>query len=241
MTIPLGEAGALAAVYRDGEPLLFDEAHPVPEKYRLRRPYSAIAALRLKAFLLSPMIARGRTVGVLSADNRASRAPIPAHSVDLLQSFAAQAAVAVENARLFQEIQEKGQQLEVASRHKSQFLANMSHELRTPMNAVLGYTELILDDIYGDVPEKIREILERARTSGQHLLGLINDVLDLSKIEAGQLALSLGDYSMADVVQTVRVGGGVPGRGEEAGAEGGRRRPTCPSAAATSGGSPRCC
>ncbi len=203
VTIPLGEAGALAAVYRDGEPLLFSEAHPLPEKYRLRLPYSAIAALRLKAFLVSPMIARGRTVGVLSADNRVSRAPIPAHTVDLLHTFAAQAAVAVENARLFQEIQEKSQQLEVASKHKSQFLANMSHELRTPMNAVLGYTDLILDNIFGDVPEAIRDTLERVKANGHHLLGLINDVLDLSKIEAGQLTLSLGDYSMGEVVHAV--------------------------------------
>jgi len=203
VTIPLGEAGALAAVYRDGEPLLFSEAHPLPEKYRLRLPYSAIAALRLKAFLVSPMIARGRTVGVLSADNRVSRAPIPAHTVDLLHTFAAQAAVAVENARLFQEIQEKSQQLELASKHKSQFLANMSHELRTPMNAVLGYTDLILDNIFGDVPEAIRDTLERVKANGHHLLGLINDVLDLSKIEAGQLTLSLGDYSMGEVVHAV--------------------------------------
>ena len=123
--------------------------------------------------------------------------------MDLLQTFAAQAAVAVENARLFQEIQEKGQQLELASQHKSQFLANMSHELRTPMNAVLGYTDLILDDIFGDVPAPIRETLERVKSNGQHLLGLINDVLDLSKMEAGQLTLSLGDYAMGEVVHTV--------------------------------------
>jgi len=203
VTIPLGEAGALATVYRDGEPLLVSEAHPLPQKYRLRPPYSAIAALRLKAFLVSPMIARGRTVGVLSADNRVSRAPIPAHTVDLLHSFAAQAAVAVENARLFQEIQVKSQQLELASKHKSQFLANMSHELRTPMNAVLGYTDLILDNIFGDVPEPIRETLERIKTNGHHLLALINDVLDLSKMEAGQLTLTLGDYAMGEVVHAV--------------------------------------
>jgi len=79
----------------------------------------------------------------------------------------------------------------------------MSHELRTPLNAILGYTELILDNIYGDVPEKIREVLERLEKNGRHLLGLINDVLDLSKIEAGQLTLSLNDYSMGEVVQTV--------------------------------------
>jgi signal transduction histidine kinase len=95
------------------------------------------------------------------------------------------------------------QQLEGASRHKSEFLANMSHELRTPLNAILGYTELILDEIYGGVPDKIREVLERVQNSGRHLLGLINDVLDLSKVEAGQLTLSLNDYSMKDIVQTV--------------------------------------
>jgi signal transduction histidine kinase/putative methionine-R-sulfoxide reductase with GAF domain len=203
VTIPFAEAGALAAVYEDGEPRVFDQVNPVPERYRLGPPYSEIAALRLKAFLVSPMIARGRTVGVLSADNRLTRAPIPAHTVELLHSFAAQAAVAVENARLFQEIQDKGQQLELASRHKSQFLANMSHELRTPMNAVLGYTDLILDGIFGDVPEAIRDTLERVKSNGHHLLGLINDVLDLSRIEAGQLTLSLGDYAMGEVVHAV--------------------------------------
>jgi signal transduction histidine kinase/putative methionine-R-sulfoxide reductase with GAF domain len=203
LTIPFGEAGALAAVYNDGEPRVYNEANPVPQQYRIRPPYSTIAALRLKAFLVSPMIARGRTVGVLSADNRVSRTPIRAHTVDLLHSFAAQAAVAVENARLFQEIQEKSRELELASKHKSQFLANMSHELRTPMNAVLGYTDLILDDIFGEVPAAIRETLERVKSNGQHLLGLINDVLDLSKIEAGQLTLSLGDYAMGEVVHAV--------------------------------------
>ena len=83
------------------------------------------------------------------------------------------------------------EQLEAASRHKSEFLANTSHELRTPLNAILGYTELIQDEIYGEVPDKIREVLERVQSNGRHLLGLINDVLDLSKIEAGQLALSV--------------------------------------------------
>ncbi len=203
VTIPMAAAGALAAVCRDGEPMLFTEAHPLPEEYHLRPPYSELTGLRVKSFLAIPMIARGRTVGVLSADNRASRATIPAHTVNLLQTFAAQAAVAVENARLFGEIQEKGRELELASKHKSQFLANMSHELRTPMNAVLGYADLVLDDIFGEVPEPIRDTLERIKSNGQHLLGLINDVLDLSKIEAGQLTLSLGDYSMGEVVHAV--------------------------------------
>ena len=121
----------------------------------------------------------------------------------MLQTFATQSVLAIENARLFREIEEKGRQLETASRHKSQFLANMSHELRTPLNSILGYTELILDNIYGDVSEKVRDVLTRLEKSGRHLLALINDVLDLSKIEAGQLTLSMSDYSMKDVVQTV--------------------------------------
>ena len=105
--------------------------------------------------------------------------------------------------RLFDEIQDKSRQLEEASKHKSQFLANMSHELRTPLNAILGYTELIVDGVYGETPEKVQTALKRITANGKHLLGLINDVLDLSKIEAGQLTLSLTDYSMKDVVHSV--------------------------------------
>jgi signal transduction histidine kinase len=104
---------------------------------------------------------------------------------------------------LEQKVEVRTRELEIASKHKSEFLANMSHELRTPLNAILGYSELILDKIYGDVPDKIREALERLEKNGRHLLGLINDVLDISKIEAGQLPLSLNDYSMEEVVQTV--------------------------------------
>jgi signal transduction histidine kinase len=104
---------------------------------------------------------------------------------------------------MFDEIQDKSRQLAEASLHKSQVLANMSHELRTPLNAVLGYTELVLDNVYGETPPKIREVLDRIQRNGKHLLGLINDVLDLSKIEAGQLHLALADYSMKQVVASV--------------------------------------
>ena len=100
-------------------------------------------------------------------------------------------------------IQGMNRQLEEASKHKSQFLANMSHELRTPLNAILGYTELILDSIYGEVTGRMRGVLQRVESNGKHLLGLINDVLDLSKIEAGQFELSLSEYSINHIVQTV--------------------------------------
>src|SRR5262249_28863317 len=98
---------------------------------------------------------------------------------------------------------EKGRQLEIASQHKSQFLANMSHELRTPLNAILGYTELILDNIYGETPEKMREVLDRLQHNGKHLLGLIKDLLDLTKLEAGQQALDLSDYAIQVIVHPV--------------------------------------
>ena len=101
------------------------------------------------------------------------------------------------------ELAEKGRQLELASQHKSQFLANMSHELRTPLNAILGYTEMMVDGLYGNLPDKAQGVLERVQSNGKHLLGLINDVLDLSKIEAGQLTLATEEYSVADMVATV--------------------------------------
>jgi signal transduction histidine kinase len=155
-----------------------------------------------RALLAVPLLREGRVLGSLAVSRRIA-GEYATEIVDLLQTFAAQSTLAIQNARLFREIAQKSEELEVASQHKSQFLANMSHELRTPLNAILGYTELILDTIYGEVPEKIREVLDRIEKSGRHLLGLINDVLDLSKIEAGQLTLSANEYSFQDVVQGV--------------------------------------
>jgi signal transduction histidine kinase len=155
-----------------------------------------------RSALIVPLVRHGRIFGALVVQRRA-----PGHfggsTVDILQTFASQSVLAIQNARLFREIEEKGRQLEIASQHKSQFLANMSHELRTPLNAILGYAELLVDGIYGELSDKERGVLERIMTNGKHLLGLINDVLDLSKIEAGQLTLAIDDYAMAAVVQSV--------------------------------------
>jgi GAF domain-containing protein len=150
-----------------------------------------------------PMLREGVPIGVLTLIRTEVR-PFTDTQIDLVSTFADQAAIAIENVRLFEEIQDKSRQLEVASQHKSQFLANMSHELRTPLNAILGYTELMADGIYGQLPEKTMGVLKRLESNGRHLLGLINDVLDLSKIEAGQLTLDLSDYSLEDIAQTVR-------------------------------------
>jgi len=127
---------------------------------------------------------------------------IRAEEAILNNNFQLQQALA-ENRTLCEDLKHKQCQLEIASKHKSQFLANMSHELRTPLNAILGYTQLIMNKIYGDVPDKIKDALSRIDVSGHHLLDLINDVLDLSKIEAGQLRLSLKPYVMKDLVHEV--------------------------------------
>jgi signal transduction histidine kinase len=192
----IGRAAATRAPVQ--VPDILDDRGPVLPQAR-----EMLAQRGCRSLLAIPLLREQRIVGGLTVWRREAGSFAP-EVVNLLQTFATQSVLAIQNARLFREIEEKGRQVEEASRHKSQFLANMSHELRTPLNAVLGYTKLILNNIYGQVPEKIHDVLQRVEQSGRHLLGLINDVLDLSKMEAGQFTLSLEDYSMKHVVQTAR-------------------------------------
>jgi signal transduction histidine kinase len=152
--------------------------------------------------LIVPLVGAERILGAIIL-MRQEPGEFPAETMRLMQTLASQSVLAIQNARLFREIADKSEQLALASQHKSQFLANMSHELRTPLNAILGYAELLVDGIYGVLPERPRGVLDRIQNNGKHLLALINDVLDLAKIEAGQLTLALEDYSLPEVVQSV--------------------------------------
>ena len=143
----------------------------------------------------APMVWEGSAVGALYV----IRQPATGFSdkeIGLLKTFADQAVIAIQNARLFHEIQDKSRQLEVANRHKSEFLANMSHELRTPLNAIIGFSEVLSEQMFGEVNDKQMEYLHDIHSSGQHLLTLINDVLDLSKIEAGRMELELSCFDL---------------------------------------------
>ena len=125
----------------------------------------------------------------------------PDETLELLQTFASQSALAILNARLFRELEHKTSELEVASRHKSEFLASMSHELRTPLNAVIGFSEVLLDRMFGEINDRQQEYLRDIWSSGKHLLQLLSDILDLSKVEAGRMDLERATFSVREALE----------------------------------------
>jgi signal transduction histidine kinase len=150
------------------------------------------------------MLHDGRPIGVISV-SRETPGRFSDRQIALLKTFADQAVIAIENARLYTELEQKGRALEAAIRHKSEFLANMSHELRTPLNAVIGFSEVLTERMFGDLNEKQDEYLRDIYASGQHLLSLINDILDLSKIEAGRMELELADFHLPQAIDNALV------------------------------------
>jgi signal transduction histidine kinase len=148
-----------------------------------------------RAILTVPLLLEERVIGALGVARKTAGDFAP-EIVRLLTTFATQSALAIQNARLFREIEQKSRELEAASRHKSEFLANMSHELRTPLNAVIGFSEVLSERMFGDLNEKQEEYLKDIHASGQHLLSLINDILDLSKIEAGRMELEVTNFDL---------------------------------------------
>ena len=189
--MPLSRAGASARAIMTRSIVHIADVREDPE-YALQ---GLAQTASFRSILSVPMLRDGQPIGTITvAADRTE--PFPDKQVALLKTFADQAVIAVENVRLFTEIQEKTGQLEIANRHKSEFLANMSHELRTPLNAVIGFSEVLLERMFGEINPKQEEYLQDILSSGKHLLSLINDILDLSKIEAGRMELEAQPFDL---------------------------------------------
>ncbi len=167
-----------------------------------------------RAMIATPLVRDGHALGAIALW-RSEPLPFTARQVELAETFARQAVIAIENVRLFNEIQEKSRQLEAANKHKSDFLANMSHELRTPLNAIIGFSEVMLTGMTGPVVDQQKEFIGDIRDSGKHLLALINDILDLSKIEAGRMELDRARFDLRSAMDNAMTL--VRGRAERGG------------------------
>ncbi len=209
-SLALGEiTGGHAAVVREGEGAIGRLAltmEPIQiadialdASYQSRARASLLAA-GFHALLAVPLIREARLIGGLVVGRKLAGAFEP-RTIETLRTFAAQSALAIENSRLFRELREKGLALEAASRHKSEFLANMSHELRTPLNAVIGFSEALIERYFGELNDKQDEYVKDIHTSGAHLLALINDILDLSKIEAGRMEIHIAEFDLPSALQ----------------------------------------
>jgi signal transduction histidine kinase len=162
-----------------------------------------LARFGLRASLAVPLLREDRIVGALVV-RRKSTGEFRPEVVELMKTFATQSVLAIQNARLFREIEDKSRQIEAANRHKSEFLANMSHELRTPLNAIIGFSEVLGERLFGELNEKQAEYTQDILTSGQHLLSLINEILDLSKVEAGRMELEAASFDLPLAIDNAR-------------------------------------
>jgi GAF domain-containing protein/anti-sigma regulatory factor (Ser/Thr protein kinase) len=165
------------------------------------RPIAARHGYR--SVLAVPLVREQRILGALTVWRKEAGSFSP-EIVNLLQTFATQSTLAIQNARLFREIEEKSRQIEAANRHKSEFLANMSHELRTPLNAIIGFSEVLGEKMFGELNEKQAEYTDDILSSGRHLLSLINEILDLSKVEAGRMELELATFDLPLAIDNAR-------------------------------------
>ena len=156
-------------------------------------------AIGVESISFAPMLFEGHAIGTLWV-GRTFKGSFTDKQLALLKTFADQAVIAIQNARLFHEIQDKSRQLEVANQHKSEFLANMSHELRTPLNAIIGFSEVLLERLFGELNDKQEDYLKDIHSSGRHLLQLINDILDLSKVEAGRMELDAATFDLPSAI-----------------------------------------
>jgi signal transduction histidine kinase len=173
------------------------------QEFATRGMRPILSRLGYQSLLAVPLLLDQKIMGALTIYRRQTGS-FAAEVVNLLQTFATQSVLAIQNARLFREIEEKSKQIEAANRHKSEFLANMSHELRTPLNAIIGFSEVLGERMFGELNEKQAEYTDDILTSGRHLLSLINEILDLSKVEAGRMELELATFDLSLAIDNAR-------------------------------------
>jgi len=197
-TLPINRESTTGRAIVDRETIhvhdMLSEAAEYPLGYELSTRFGH------RTILVTPLYREGQPFGAILIRRQEVR-PFSDREIGLLRTFGDQAAIALENVRLFREIEDKSRQLEVANKHKSEFLANMSHELRTPLNAIIGFSEVLLEKMFGEINAKQQDYLSDIHSSGRHLLALINDILDLSKIEAGRMELEPSDFDVPTALQ----------------------------------------